>query len=210
MNWFAGAQRSGRWAQCVYGNTMPKHRRRWNQHFVGDPTRMYTRYCETLGWQVAVASASEGSAGGYKAVQLEITGENVCGKLKFESGSAPRAAYFPTEAKRACIMPAVTVAVLPEADEWRFTLTSRYSYGCVSCVRCGRPARKPCGECRALNPRAHQYYGRMSARAFATQNRNMPWRCWKLKIYETAVRKHEDEIAAQKNPSKHRRPARPR
>ena len=54
--------------------------------FAGDLARMYTRYCETLGWKVIIASASDGSAGGYKEVVLEIEGEMVYGKMKFESG----------------------------------------------------------------------------------------------------------------------------
>jgi peptide chain release factor 1 len=42
--------------------------------FCGDLLRMYTRYCETKGWKVAVADENEGTAGGYKEVILEITG----------------------------------------------------------------------------------------------------------------------------------------
>jgi len=85
--------------------------------FAGDLMRMYTRYCETLGWKVTVANASEGSAGGYKEIVLEVTGENVYGKLKFESG-VHRVQRIPlTEAKGRVHTSAVTVAVLPEADE---------------------------------------------------------------------------------------------
>src|SRR3954462_3312480 len=85
--------------------------------FVGDLTRMYTRYCETLGWQVAIASSNEGSAGGYREIVMEITGENVYGKLKFESG-VHRVQRIPeTEAKGRLHTSAVTVAVLPDADE---------------------------------------------------------------------------------------------
>ena len=85
--------------------------------FAGDLMRMYTRYCETLGWKVTIASANDGSAGGFREVVLEITGENVYGKLKFESG-VHRVQRIPlTEAKGRVHTSAVTVAVLPEADE---------------------------------------------------------------------------------------------
>src|SRR5258705_13646584 len=54
--------------------------------FAGDLYRMYMRYCESKKWRVQVISESEGTKGGYKEVILEVTGENVYGTLKFESG----------------------------------------------------------------------------------------------------------------------------
>ena len=54
--------------------------------FAGDLLRMYIRYCERRGWKTAILSESEGTVGGYKEVQLEVTGEDVYGTLKFESG----------------------------------------------------------------------------------------------------------------------------
>ena len=54
--------------------------------FAGDLLRMYLRYCERKGWKTAILSESEGTVGGYKEVQLEVTGEDVYGTLKFESG----------------------------------------------------------------------------------------------------------------------------
>ena len=43
--------------------------------FAGDLLRMYMRYCERRGWKTAILSESEGTVGGYKEVQLEVTGE---------------------------------------------------------------------------------------------------------------------------------------
>ena len=54
--------------------------------FAGDLLRMYMRYCERRGWKTALLSENEGSVGGYKEVQLEVTGDDVYGVLKFESG----------------------------------------------------------------------------------------------------------------------------
>ena len=45
--------------------------------FAGDLLRMYMRYCETRGWKTAILSESEGTVGGYKEVQLEVTGDEV-------------------------------------------------------------------------------------------------------------------------------------
>ena len=54
--------------------------------FAGDLCKMYIRFCESRGWNVAVTSASEGAAGGYKEVVLSVTGDGVYGVLKYESG----------------------------------------------------------------------------------------------------------------------------
>ena len=54
--------------------------------FAGDLLRMYIRYCERKGWKTAILSENEGTVGGYKEVQLEVTGDDVYGTLKFESG----------------------------------------------------------------------------------------------------------------------------
>ena len=53
--------------------------------FAGDLCKMYMKYCESRGWSVAVTSASEGAAGGYKEIVLSVTGEGVYGVLKYES-----------------------------------------------------------------------------------------------------------------------------
>ncbi|HRG65265.1 MAG TPA: PCRF domain-containing protein, partial [Saprospiraceae bacterium] len=55
--------------------------------FAGDLYRMYMRYFDTKGWKTEVIDANEGSVGGYNKVVLEVHGEDVYGKLKFESGA---------------------------------------------------------------------------------------------------------------------------
>lgn len=54
--------------------------------FAGDLLRMYTKYIESKGWRYEVTSFSDGAAGGYKEVVLKVTGQNVYGTLKYESG----------------------------------------------------------------------------------------------------------------------------
>ena len=54
--------------------------------FAGDLLRMYMKYCENRGWKTAILSESEGTVGGFKEVNLEVTGDDVYGTLKFESG----------------------------------------------------------------------------------------------------------------------------
>ena len=54
--------------------------------FAGDLYRMYVKYCETKGWKVSVSNVNEGTSGGFKEVVFEVSGENVYGTLKYESG----------------------------------------------------------------------------------------------------------------------------
>ena len=54
--------------------------------FAGNLLRMYLKYCESKGWKTAMLSENEGTVGGYKEVQVEVTGDDVYGTLKFESG----------------------------------------------------------------------------------------------------------------------------
>ncbi len=85
--------------------------------FAGDLYRMYVRYCESKRWKVAVISESEGTKGGFKEVILEVTGDNVYGTLKFESGVHRVQRVPETEAQGRVHTSAASVAVLPEADE---------------------------------------------------------------------------------------------
>lgn len=84
--------------------------------FAGDLYRMYSRYFSDQGWEVELVDETPGTAGGYAKLVLEVSGENVYGKLKFESG-AHRVQRVPeTEAKGRVHTSAATVAVLPKME----------------------------------------------------------------------------------------------
>ena len=84
--------------------------------FAGDLFRMYGRYFSQQNWEVEVLDETPGSAGGYAKLVLEVTGENVYGRLKFESG-AHRVQRIPeTEAKGRVHTSAATVVVLPKLE----------------------------------------------------------------------------------------------
>jgi peptide chain release factor 1 len=85
--------------------------------FVDDLYRMYTRYCEGRGWKIAVMDETQGSVGGYKEVILEVTGDNVYGDLKYESGVHRVQRVPKTESQGRVHTSAATVAVLPEVDD---------------------------------------------------------------------------------------------
>src|ERR1700726_511421 len=85
--------------------------------FAAEMFRMYTRYAETQGWKVEVLSTSESSAGGLKEVIALIEGQRVFSRLKYESGVHRVQRVPATEQQGRIHTSAVTVAVLPEAED---------------------------------------------------------------------------------------------
>ncbi|MEH0158316.1 peptide chain release factor 1 [Limibacter armeniacum] len=85
--------------------------------FAGDLYRMYQRFAETEGWQVSLMDYTEGTSGGYKEIILSVSGEDVYGKLKFESGVHRVQRVPATETQGRIHTSAASVAVLPEAED---------------------------------------------------------------------------------------------
>jgi peptide chain release factor 1 len=85
--------------------------------FAGDLFRMYERYAAKQGWKVEIASASEGSMGGYKEIIAEIHGRGAFARLKFESGVHRVQRVPDTEGSGRIHTSTATVAVLPEAQD---------------------------------------------------------------------------------------------
>ena len=86
--------------------------------FAGDLMRMYTKYIEGKGWKYEITSFSDGAVGGYKEVIMKVTGNNVYGTLKYESGVHRVQRVPQTETQGRVHTSAASVAVLPEADEF--------------------------------------------------------------------------------------------
>lgn len=85
--------------------------------FAGDLFRMYQRYAETQGWRMEVIDFTEGTSGGYKEITANVSGEDVYGKLKYESGVHRVQRVPATETQGRIHTSVATVAVLPEMDE---------------------------------------------------------------------------------------------
>ncbi|HBH29421.1 MAG: peptide chain release factor 1 [Desulfofustis sp. PB-SRB1] len=85
--------------------------------FVGDLFRMYSRYAEIMGWKVDIMSSSPLGIGGFKEIIAQISGDMVYSKLKFESGVHRVQRVPETETQGRVHTSAVTVAILPEAEE---------------------------------------------------------------------------------------------
>ena len=85
--------------------------------FVAEIFRMYSRFAELQGWKVDVMSSSESSAGGLKEVIAMVEGKRVYSRLKYESGVHRVQRVPETEQQGRVHTSAITVAVLPEAEE---------------------------------------------------------------------------------------------
>jgi peptide chain release factor 1 len=85
--------------------------------FAGDLYTMYKGYAAEKGWRFEVVEASEGEAGGFKEIIIEVTGSDVFSRLKFESGVHRVQRVPETEASGRVHTSAATVAVLPEAED---------------------------------------------------------------------------------------------
>lgn len=85
--------------------------------FAGDLYRMYTKYIESKGWKHEITTVNEGTAGGFKEIGFEVTGDSVYGIMKYESGVHRVQRVPQTETQGRVHTSAATVAVLPEADE---------------------------------------------------------------------------------------------
>lgn len=85
--------------------------------FAADLFRMYTRYADMKGWKYEVMSANETEVGGYKEISFSISGKYVYGSLRYEGGVHRVQRVPETESQGRVHTSAVTVAVLPEAEE---------------------------------------------------------------------------------------------
>jgi peptide chain release factor 1 len=85
--------------------------------FAGDIFRMYQRYCERMNWKMELIDATEGTSGGYKEIICSVAGDDVFGKLKFESGVHRVQRVPATETQGRIHTSAASVAVLPEVEE---------------------------------------------------------------------------------------------
>lgn len=85
--------------------------------FVGDLFKMYTKFIEKKGWKYEILTAHEGTVGGFKEISFSVEGEDVYSIMKFESGVHRVQRVPATESQGRVHTSAVTVAVLPEAEE---------------------------------------------------------------------------------------------
>ncbi|NIJ45410.1 peptide chain release factor 1 [Wenyingzhuangia heitensis] len=103
--------------------------------FAGDLYRMYTKYASSRGWKCEVEDIADGTSGGFKEIIFSVSGDDVYGDLKFESGVHRVQRVPQTETQGRVHTSAATVMVLPEAEEFDIDMKQsdiRVDYFCSS------------------------------------------------------------------------------
>ncbi len=167
--------------------------------FAGDLYKMYTKYLESQDFDVEILTINEGTVGGYNKIVLEISGNDVYGKLKFESG-AHRVQRVPkTESQGRVHTSAATVVVMPkfEMEDVNINKADLKTDTFRSSGAGGQHVNKTESGVRFTHLPTGIVSESTDGRS-QIKNREIALQRLYVKIYETQKEKHENEVAAQR------------